>query len=59
MWVTPTTIDPISEPLENRQHAAQEIPPTDDSVNANNDDSYEDDQLLMDSQSQNHLESYR
>jgi hypothetical protein len=42
---------------ENRQQAVQKMPPTDDSVNANNDDSYGDDQPLMETQSQNHLEN--
>jgi hypothetical protein len=43
--------------LENRQHAAQEMPPTDDIVHSNNDDSYGDDQPLMETQSQNHAEN--
>jgi hypothetical protein len=43
--------------LENRQHAAQEIPPTDDVVHINTDDSYGDDQPLMETQSQNRSEN--
>jgi hypothetical protein len=42
---------------ENRQQAVQKVPLTDDSCHAKKNDSYSEDQPLMETQSQNHLEN--